>query len=357
MIETNCAFERNVKVMNLYSANDKILLKNCIVVKLKQLHMAAAKLSLSIEEEAENAEMLALEDEISYYQNFLSALKIDDITHLENLLLDSGLKEDYQQFNNHILITPAKEMASEYVNLTKSLMEEYNAYSDENFEALKKAFYKGNEHLLESNKTKNLNELEEEFEPQNETSVYLTEDIQNILEQLNRLFKQNNPKLMTQSDFQTFSSQFKNLTKSFALCKLQQSLDEDGQTLVDVEISRDVSTPIYQMDLKFSDDTHRVLTEKAYASDFMKSYTQYLCYSYLESSKYSLAGESCNIVDKMNIFSECHKKLIELSKCKLNILANNTLGISAVTSAIPSKDLDTISAHAKPDGSDSREEI
>ena len=99
--------------MDLHSVKDKILLKNCIVVKLKQLKMEIGRLPISPQEENEQKELAFLKDEMSYYENFLLALKNDDTVFLENLLLDSSLKESFKTFNQHVSSTPAKEIALE----------------------------------------------------------------------------------------------------------------------------------------------------------------------------------------------------------------------------------------------------
>ena len=74
--------------MDLHSPKDKILLKNCIAVKLKQLELEEAS-----------------DDEMSYYENLYQILRTDDTEALLLTLTDTDFKETYRTFNQHILRT------------------------------------------------------------------------------------------------------------------------------------------------------------------------------------------------------------------------------------------------------------
>lgn len=328
-------FERVVIFMDLHSPQDKTLLKNCIVVKLQQLKLTQKEPTL------ENI------DEISYYENLYQVLKDDDTDILLSILNDT---EKYNAFNQHILLASAKDIANDYLDLTKSLLLENNVYSDENFEKLKKAFLNGNENLSSSDKTKNLNELEEEPE----ISTYVTKEMQELLDKLSELFKENHPKSMSGADFKNFTSRFKDLTKKLGICALQSNFDGAKQTIQDMQIFYEQPTelaPVYKVDLTLCDNTtqklsHSTLTERANASGYISTYFQSLCYSILEAQKYSTKSEdlldSSIITNKMNSFAECYRKLKDMTKCKLNILPNNTVAPSAMAADEPSRDLDMI---------------
>lgn len=192
--------------MNLDLSKDKILLKNCLVVKLQQLKLAN--------------KTPETEDEISYYENVYQILKADDTETLLLTLKDSSFKETYRNFNEHILSTPAKEIAEEYVDLTKSLMEKNGIFDEEKFQQLKKAFYKGNEDLL----SKMPQEYEEEPE-QNHSSNYLTKAMEASLNQLKNLMRQN-PKTMSATQFKNLAVQFRDLTLDLGKSKFQQYFDK-----------------------------------------------------------------------------------------------------------------------------------
>lgn len=330
--------------MDLHSPQDRILLKNCIVVKIKQLHLAMHK---------PNADFSSAKKAIDYYSKLKELLESDNTENLIATLNTSIDSADYLNFNQYILSTPAKDIASDYLDLTKSLLLENGVYTDENFKKLKNAFLNGNENLSSSEKTRNLNDLEEEHEP--ETSAYVTKEIQEILDKLKEIFAKNHPKTMSGTDFKNFASQFKDLTKKLGICALQPNFDKTNQTLQDMQIFYEKTaelTPLYKVDLTLCDNTshklsHMTLTERANVSGYISTYFQNLCYSYLEAQKYATKSEeflndSSIIINKMNSFAECHTKLKDMTKCKLNILPNHTITPSAVATDEPSKDLDVI---------------
>lgn len=61
--------------MDLYSPQNRILLKNCIIVKLKQLNI---KLNQLENDSASSEEIRDMEGIISYYMNLYEILKVDD---------------------------------------------------------------------------------------------------------------------------------------------------------------------------------------------------------------------------------------------------------------------------------------
>ena len=120
--------------MDLHSPQDRILLKNCIVVKIKQLHLDMHK---------PNADFSATKKAIDYYSKLKELLESDNTENLIATLNTSIDSTDYLNFNQYILSTPAKDIANDYLDLTKSLLLENGVYSDENFEKLKSAFLTG----------------------------------------------------------------------------------------------------------------------------------------------------------------------------------------------------------------------
>ncbi len=329
--------------MDLHSPQDRILLKNCIVVKIKQLHLDMHK---------PNADFSSAKKAIDYYSKLKELLETDNTETLIATLNNSIDSSDYVNFNQYIFSTPSKDIANDYLDLTKSLLLENGVYSDENFEKLKKAFLNGNENLTPSDKTKNLNELEEEQEP--ELSTNISKEMQELLDKLSELFRENPPKNMSGVDFKNFASQFKDLTKNLGICALQPNFDGAKQTIQDMQIFYEKPAdfaPVYKVDLTLCDNishklSHTTLTERANASGYISTYFQSLCYSIIESQKYSTKSEdlldSNIIISKMSSFAECYKKLKDMTKYKLNILPNNTIAPSAVATDEPSKDLDMI---------------
>lgn len=306
-------FERDVKVMNLSLSKDKILLKNCIVVKLQQLKLAK--------------ETPAIKDEISYYENIYEILKADDTETLMLTLKDPTFKEAYRSFNEHILSTPAKDIAQEYIDLTKSFILKNCVYDEEKFKQLKAAFYKGNEDLL----SKTPEEYEEEPE-QNHSSNHLTKAMETSLNQLKNLMRQN-PKTMSGSQFRNLAGQFRDLTLDLGKRKFQQYFDKNGQTIIEngMQISYDTSNPLkptYTADFTLLDNATSQQTHLNIAEPTSKStYFQNLCYSYLEADTYANIDESLLDTDiisgKMNDFRNCYEKLDEMMKrCEITITDN-----------------------------------
>lgn len=247
--------------MDLHSPQDRILLKNCIIVKIKQLHFDMHK---------PNADFSATKKAIDYYSKLKELLESDNTENLIATLNTSIDSTDYLNFNQYILSTPAKDIANEYLDLTKSLLLENGMYSDENFEKLKSAFLSGNENLNPSEKTRNLNELEEEPE----ASTYITQETQELLDKLSKLFKGNQPKNMSGANFKSFVSQLKDLTKKLGISALQPNFDKTNQTIQDMQIFYEKpadSGPVYKVDLTLCDNlsrklSHTTLTERANAS-------------------------------------------------------------------------------------------
>lgn len=247
--------------MDLHSPQDRILLKNCIVVKIKQLHLDMHK---------PNADFSATKKAIDYYSKLKELLESDNTENLIATLNTSIDSTDYLNFNQYILSTPAKDIANDYLDLTKSLLLENGVYSDENFEKLKNAFLSGNENLNPSEKTKNLDELEEEPEP----STHVTPEMQELLDKFAELFKKSHPQNMSGADFKNFASQLKDLTKKLGISALQPNFDKTNQTIQDMQIFYEKpadSCPVYKVDLTLCDAlshklSHMALTERANAS-------------------------------------------------------------------------------------------
>lgn len=310
--------------MNLDSTQDIILLRNCIVIKINKLKLDMTN---------PNIDFLATKTALDNYTKLLEHLNNSDSENVINILHNSIQTEDFSQFSKHILSTPSKEIAQEYIDLTEELMKNNNSYSEEKFKELKTAFYKGNEHLNPDNKI--LDEYEEEPES-NQFSTHLTEDMKISLDTLNKLIKQNHSKSMSPTQFKNFVSQFKDIVKLLGISKFQQYFNEKNQTITDMNIFYDTdeySRTVYKTDFTLADRTsqesHVTLQEPASKSGFISNYYQNLCYSYLEADKYSKIDENAlsadTISDKMNTFKECYKKLEEMmSKCKITI-SNNSL--------------------------------
>ncbi len=251
--------------MDLHSPKDKILLKNCIVVKLNQLRL---------EENKPNADVSAIMDEISYYENLRQILMADDTELLISTLNHSISKDSYIKFNKHILTVSPKELAKEYIELTKSLMLENNVYSIEKFEELKQAFYKGNENLAESSQN------------------VLTEEEKKQMANIDLLFQQHQSAPLSALQFKTFATQLRDLIKQLGINKFQKSFDKTGKQIVDMQISYDTSEfskPVYKTDFSLLDLEHQLTHEFVHApasrSGFTSNYYQTLCYTYLEADK------------------------------------------------------------------------
>lgn len=262
--------------MDLHSPKDKILLKNCIIVKLQQLKLAE--------------ETSQIVEELSYYENLYQILKTDDTETLIATLNDATLQKNYIAFNQHILLSSSKDIAEEYVALTKLLMLKNNAYSDEKFQDLQTAFYKGNEDLIvSSDRTKNSYELEEE--PSDLPQNYLTQEQKNYLYSLGKLLKQNNPQKMSTEQFKAFSSRYKTLILALGKSKFEQTFAEEGKKVIDMVITArtlEESKTVYETDFTLLDTnnetTHQVIRELASSSIPTLTAYQTLCYSYLEAN-------------------------------------------------------------------------
>lgn len=315
--------------MNLDSIQNITLLKNCIVVKIQQLN-------LQIQESKEHSpkEQKTLES----YKQFLELLKNSDGSSIQELLNHPVYSEDLAEFSKHILSTPAASIAEEYIDYTKQMLMEHNVYSEDKFQELVTAFYKGNETL----------NPDYQIQEEPEDSVHLTETMKASLEKLHRLVKQN-PKTMTPEQFQDLSGQFRDITKSLGINKFQQHFSEQGQTITNMEISKDVNdaySPVYRIDFTLLDsnskESHFSLQEPASQSGFIANYYQNLCYTYLESDKCSKMNKVLltppTILNKMKTFKECYSKLdAMMSNCKITISPNNTIIYSSESEIEPSK--------------------
>lgn len=349
--------------MNLNSSKDKILLKNCIVLKLKELNI---KLSNQINHSISSSEIADTENSISYYTNLYEILKSDDS---ETLIatLDNSLDDDkFGTFSKSVRSLSAKDFSQEYIDLIKTLMEENQVYSDEKFDELKKAFYKGNEDLNPDNNKTSLETYEEEPEQKNMPN-YLTDDMKISLDKLNKLTKQNST-TMSASDFKKLSAQFRDITLVLGISKFQQSFDEQGKTIEDMNISYDTTQnekSVYKADLKFSDSSSKesnlTITEPASTTGFSSTYFQNLCHSYLEANKYANIDESLLdstiISSKMSNFRKSYEKLDEMmTKCKFTI-SNHYIIPSSESNIGPSElELD-VACNSEPEISSDDKEI
>ncbi len=323
--------------MDLHSPKDKILLKNCIAVKLHMLKLAE--------------ESPTIEDEISYYENLRQILKADDTDLLFCTLKDTHFDETYRVFNQHILSTPAKEIAQEYIHLTKSLMLENGVYSDQKFEELKSAFFRGNEDLIDTAKTKNANQLEEE--PDNEdTPNYLTKDEENYLKLLSNLLDTTNAKTISATDFKAFSEQFSAITLALGKSKFEQTFQKKGKHILDMQIAynaSDFSKPVYKTDFTLLDKentkTTHSIREIASTLDFSsKTSYQTLCYSYLEASQAAKIDETLldrnTILSKMATFSKCYQNLATKMPTCLFEVSEHSIIYLGVSNCMPNHELD-----------------
>lgn len=261
--------------MDLHSPKNRILLKNCIVVKRKELKLA--------EETPE------IQDELSYYFNLYLMVKSDDTENLMATLKDSTLQQKYIDFNNHVLLTPAKELAEEYLDLTQSLMQKNNAYSEADFDNLKKAFYIGNEDLIPLEKTKNSDELEEEITA-NPPQPYLTQEEEKYLIAMKRLFQQYRSQSISAEQLKAFSLQFRDLTLALGKSKFEQTFAKEHKKIMDMHISYEQSNsskPVYKTDFILLDSENRQTTQSVSepASQFIATAYSALCCSYLEANK------------------------------------------------------------------------
>ncbi len=261
--------------MDLHSPKNRILLKNCMVVKRHELKLA--------EETPE------IQDELSYYFNLYQILKSDDIEKLMATLKDFTLKEKYLAFNHHILSTSATDIAEEYMRLTETLMRQNNAYSQTDFNNLKKAFYKGNEDLMSFDKTKNLKELEEETE-QNSAQNYLSQNEEKYLSALGNLFRKFPSQSISVEQFKDFSAQFMDFTMALGMSKFEQAFAKEHKKILDMHISYDhpnSSKPVYKTDFILLDSENRQTTQSVSepASKFISTAYSALCCSYLEANK------------------------------------------------------------------------
>ncbi len=265
--------------MDLHSPKNRILLKNCLVVKRHALKLAE--------------ETKSTIDELSYYFNLYQILQSDDVETLMATLKNSALEEKYIAFNQTILSTPAKDIAREYVALTKSLMQENNAYSDKKFEDLQAAFYKGNEDLLDTDKSEHTQIWEEE--PSYELSQdYLTEEQQNYLDAMGNLLRQNSPQTMNPNQLKDFASQFSKLSFALGKSKFEQTFAEEGKTILAMQITchtLDSLKTVYETSFTLLDaqnhETHQSIHELASTSISTLTSYQTLCYSYLEATNLS----------------------------------------------------------------------
>lgn len=300
--------------MDLYSPQNRILLKNCIIVKLKHLNI---KLNQLENDSASSEKISNMEDMISYYANLYEILKVNDTQRLLATIHDTIQEENLADFNESVIKNSPSDIAQEYIDLTKSLMEENDVYSTEKFEELERAFYKGNEHLL---KTVDYETLEEEpVLEQSQTTNYLTNEMKTSLHNLQELLEQNkNSNTMTPFGFKNFSLQLREFVKDLAKYKLEQAYEKKIQEdSLEIEYDNKTARPTYRIHLSLAESPTQVenLTVPASTSGFISTSFQNLCYTYLEAKKYSTTNEtlldSSIIATKMSAFRDSCNLLTE----------------------------------------------
>lgn len=291
--------------MDLNSIENQKLLRNCLAVKIKILQQDLDK---------SNIDSVSKQKELNYYtqiyQNFIMG-NFEAVVYMLESTPDG----------KHILLTSPKDLACEYIDLVKNIMENS---SPEKFEKFKQAFLEGNESLNANHQTY---EYEEEPE-ENSISDYLTEDMKNYLHKLEKLVSH---KILTPSQFRNFATQFRDITKILAHSKFQQSFDKLGKTITQMDIlyeKNETNIPIYKTNFTLlnanSYEEYLTLSEPAPQSGFISTYYQSICYSYLEADKCSKKNDfsldANTISNQMTIFKKCYTNLTDMSKCEFKIV-------------------------------------
>ena len=330
--------------MDLTTQQDKILLKNCILVKIRQLE-------LELEKSKSKSTLLDtsdIENEISLYENLFQLLKADDTEGLLATLNHYKSTDSIRQFSIMALSNESsKKFAKRYIDLTESLMREYDVYTDDDFESLKKAFYQGTN--IRYDKTTDSNDLEEE--PSDDSAnLHLSPEEEEILSQLSDLLKHAKTTDLTPTQFKEFSAQFRDLTKLLGIDEFQHSFEDEGKKVVDMDISFDTTTyqkPVYLTDFEILDKNGNQysisVNEPASNSGFSATYYQNLCYTYLEADEFAKIDEklidTSIIESKIATFDECYRKLEEMMlKCDMKIRGKKIFYI-AHSSYEPSNDI------------------
>lgn len=325
--EKNIHIERIVENMDLNSRETIKLLRDCIAIELRRMEgMPHSK----------SPEML---NKIQLYKTlFHDVLKVENA----EIILQKNQTGDLAEFSKYMLSTPPKDILEKYTNLTKQSMLDSGTYTDEKFNHFKNAFYaelKGTTYLQE---------------PEEETSIYLTPDMEENLNTLNELFHTNQPHTMSPEKFKTFSKQFRDIVKHLGKSKFQQYFDTKHQTVSDMQISYEPSEEaqkVYQINLSLLDEkeqeTQRIFKEQIPAFPELATYFQNLCYAYLEADTYSneTLPDTVSIKKQMNTFSKCYQKLEQMLNLKMNISSDNTIIFSYETNRIPQKKSENIAAY------------
>ena len=360
--------------MDLTTQQDKILLKNCILVKIRQLELELDKLK----KKSTLLDTSNIENEISLYENLYQLLKADDTVGLQATLNHYKNTDSIRQFSIEVLSNESpKEFAEKYVNLTKDLMHEYNVYSDDDFESLKKAFYQGT-NIKYSDTSKDVKDLEEE--PNHESNfVHSTPEEEEILTELSHLVKQAKTQHLTADEFKQLSAQFRDFTKLLGINKFQHFFDDKNKTVSDMDISYDTTThkrPYYSTNLEITDNNGNIteinISEPASNSGFSSTYYQNLCYAYLEADKFANIDtgiiDSDIIASKATTFDNCYRKLEEMVlKCNMKIKdgrifyhakssfePSDELTIPTSDHTLEANNITSIPANSKPDEYDER---
>lgn len=329
--------------MDLISLENRTLLRNCLLVRLKQLQLDM------------NSRNQAL---LEYYSYLLELLSTNDAEKLIGALKSSYPQEDFLQFNNHILSASEKELVTEHLDIVNSLLPQNDKKSIDKLSVLKNVFYPVKLKTNSNNeKTKNSIELEEE--PEKDPLDSLPLSLKLPLAKLRSLTTLPHKNRLSASELKNWASEFSEISKAFGILKFQEHFKEKGQTIADMQITYNKSSEqtMYTTDFKLLDsqfeESHFEYKEPVANSLHISNYNYYqaLCYSYLEGQKLALSEENTLSEDTFANFLECYKKLVELGNVKINIAKNPkdepTIIYSSISHSAPEHELDSSCSNGK----------
>ena len=301
--------------MNLDSIEALTLLRNCTILEIIKLQKAKKQQTSEVSENA-----------LDEFNNlFLASKKGDSLQTL--IQINSSKSPEFADFISYFFKTSAPDISKHYLGLAESIL------TTEQFEKIKSQF---KQHI----------EPEIEQSAQQEPT-YLTPNIQSALNELNTLIKQNNPKVTSPTQFKTFSTQYRDLTKFLIQSKFQQYFDTQGKQISNMQLlydtaqsDRTVYKTIIQLLDSSAQSTEVTIKEPAPASNSVANYYQNACYAYFKGHSCSQLDESLldqNIMTGIwNDLSGCYPKLAEMSKNKVVFLGNKPF-FSSETSYEPEK--------------------
>lgn len=323
--------------MEIISTKDMNLVRNCALVQEFKLLNAP---------ETSDSHLIAIQ--LNEYKKLVDSLNSGDSEKV-NDALDNGVTEEFMAFCRSVRELTPQILAQKHVALTHDLIKMLYGNSPEflienKFQEFKKSFYKSNPELDDSDKTKNMADLEEE--PEESPNIVLPKS----LEDMKKLLQSVNPINITHDEFKEFCADYSNCTLEFAKEKFSKCFSENGYTLTGLSIGNNVDddfNKVFETKFDLVDENHQTSTiTHTESTSFIRSYYQNLCQAYLDAKSLSQKSDATlstytqeQLTEKISGFSTFFQIFTEMSQCNV-AFKNDRFCYSITTAHTPNKILE-----------------